>query len=305
MIHGIEFGRTLRQPEQLHVELAGQPSGAGCGVAWVLVQQKSHMPSTVMLVDELQERLKILLLLMLTNQKQPLPGAKIHGPKDNSPSIPPRQQNAVRLSSPTPVGTQWRKQQQIGLVLGQKNAARRQTADFSADLTFFSRALDREPRRSAPASIHIQVVAVRAGRCSWKIAGRSPSSADPAATGPSSSQRSTPVRRENDGGRLATIESILQSSEEGGLDDRRPPRTRDQTICYKHESIDEHFADSHATFWRFPQWIALDRTPKLPTFADTDVPLKLTPVPHGQNKLGHPKPPSRFRMPFYERPTPV
>ena len=269
MIHGVEFRRTLRQPKELNVEVASQSLRTGCCMARILIQQHGHVPTTIMLVDQVQKRLKVLLLLMLTSQKQPCSGAEIHGPEDHSASIPAREQNAVRFSPSAPVGTQRRKQQQIGLVLDQQDTPRRQMADFPANSTFFSRAPGPEPRHTALASIRTPAVAARAVRCDRKTCGRWTSPTGPAAREPSSSQHSNPVRWENDRGRLATIRSILRSSDEDGLGDHRRAETRDPMIRDKHESIGERCADSRAAFERFLRWIALDRTPEPPASAGT------------------------------------
>jgi hypothetical protein len=113
------------------------------------------------------------------------------------------------------------------------------------------------------------VLAARAVTCDRKSCGRSPSPVGPAARARSSSRHSNPVRWEHDGGRLATIQSILRSSDEDGLGDHRRAEIRDQMIGCKPESSAEHFADSHAAFERFLRWIALDRTPTPPASAGT------------------------------------
>lgn len=269
IIHRVEFRRSLRQPKELDVEVAGESLRTGCDMTGILIQQHRHMPTTIMLAHQVQKRLKVLLLLTLTSQKQPCSRAKIHGPEDHSASIPPREHNAVRFSPLAPVGTQGRKQQQIGLVFGQQDTPRRQTADIPANSTFFSRAPGPEPRHTALASTRTPVRAVRAVRCDRKIGRRWTSSMGPAATEQSSSQHSNPVQWENDGGRLATIRNILRSSDEDGLYDRHRTATRGQMIRDNSESIGEHFADSHAVFERFLQWIALDRTPEPQASAGT------------------------------------
>ena len=128
------------------------------------------MPTTIMFVYQSQKVLKLLLSLMLTNEKQSLSGSKIHGTEDDSTSVPARDEYARRLAASPPVRAQRRKQEQIGLVFRQQHAATWQLPYFAANLPFFSRAPDQVLTRIAVVSTHSPIVLMHGVTCDQRIA---------------------------------------------------------------------------------------------------------------------------------------
>jgi hypothetical protein len=137
VIHRVELGRPLRQPDQLGIRPGCQLLGGPSGVAAILVQQQGDMPTPVMVMDQSQERLKVLGPLMLSGQEQPRARAEIHCPEDHSAGISAAQEDFLGRSPQRPAGPQGRKQQQIGLILSQQNASGTQAPDLTADAVFF------------------------------------------------------------------------------------------------------------------------------------------------------------------------
>jgi hypothetical protein len=138
VIHRVELGRPLRQPEQLDIEAGDQPLGCSRGVAAILIQQQGDMPTPIMMLDQPQEGLEVLSPLMLSDQEQPSACAEIHHPEDHAAGIPAAQEDLLGLSPQRPTGSQGRKQQQIGFILSQQNASGAQAPDLTADSAFFS-----------------------------------------------------------------------------------------------------------------------------------------------------------------------
>src|SRR5437899_161175 len=91
--------------------------------------------------------MKIMLPLMLTNKKQPLPGTQVHRAEDDTTRVPARDNDTGGLTASAPVGTQRRKQKQVGLVFHQQHTALRQLPDSAADSPFFSPVPDPVPAR--------------------------------------------------------------------------------------------------------------------------------------------------------------
>src|SRR5438128_12536712 len=119
-------------------------------------------------VQRRQKRLEVVLPLTVPQQKDACSRAEIHCSENDSASIPAREQNTAWLSSSAPVGAQRREQQQIGLVFRQQDGSRRQTTDFPANATFFSRAPGRAARRTALVSTRNRAAAARVGSCRRK-----------------------------------------------------------------------------------------------------------------------------------------
>jgi hypothetical protein len=161
LVHRVQFGCAVGQPQQVNSQIASELSRPGCRVAPMLIQQKSNLPTTVMLMNQLQKSLEIFLPLMLASKQQTPAGTQVHRAKHDSTGIPAREQNAARFSPSAPVGPQRGKQQQIGFVLGQQDAAGRQVPDFAANMTFFCRARDRASTHSAAVSTHTPTLVAR------------------------------------------------------------------------------------------------------------------------------------------------
>lgn len=81
------------------------------------------MPTPIMVMNQLQECLEVFGPLMLPGQEQPRTRAEIHRPEDHTAGIPATQENPLGLPPQRPASPQRREQQQIGLILGQKNAS--------------------------------------------------------------------------------------------------------------------------------------------------------------------------------------
>lgn len=137
VIHRVEMGRALRQPDQLHAEAGGQPPGGSRDVTAILIEQDGHLPASIMVMDQVQERLEVFGPLVLSRQEQPMARAQIHRPEDHTAGIPATQEDLLGPSPQRPTRPQRREQQQIRFILGQQNASGAQAPDLTADPPFF------------------------------------------------------------------------------------------------------------------------------------------------------------------------
>jgi hypothetical protein len=69
-----------------------------------------------------------------------MPGVDVDRAEDDSPGIEPRDRHLRRSAAQPPCGAQRREEQEVRLGLEQRDATRWPSADFPADLPFFSRA---------------------------------------------------------------------------------------------------------------------------------------------------------------------
>jgi len=137
-IHWIQLRRPIRQPQQRHPLRLAQ--GGLRRMAGILIEQQGYMPSPVARLNLAEEGLKVAASPPLPRHEQPAPRPQVHGPEDYAPGIAAAQPDPGILAASRPGGPQRREQQEIGLVLGQHDAAPREGPDFPADAAFFSRA---------------------------------------------------------------------------------------------------------------------------------------------------------------------
>src|SRR5512142_1792502 len=110
------------------------------------------MPAPVVRPNFPEKRLKVTTAPLLARHKQPCPRPKVHRPEDHPPGIAAAQPDLGDFAALRPSGAQRREQQQVGFVLGQHDAAPRQSPDLPANTAFFSRAPGPGPGRNAAAS---------------------------------------------------------------------------------------------------------------------------------------------------------
>lgn len=137
VVHGIEFRRALGQPDQFDPQPLGQMLRADSRVAWVLIQQQGDVPTPVMPMKVDQERLEVPGSLPFPGQKQASPGPEVQASEDNAAGVPAREWYLFWSPAQRPSGPKGRKEQQVGLVFGQQDAAGRQMPDTAADPPFF------------------------------------------------------------------------------------------------------------------------------------------------------------------------
>src|SRR5271157_4587526 len=77
MIHPVQLGATLGQPDQADAQLSGQVLRPVCSMAGILVQEQGDLPAPVMAVKDCQERSEVLTTLPPTCQEQPMPGVDV------------------------------------------------------------------------------------------------------------------------------------------------------------------------------------------------------------------------------------
>ena len=234
------------------MQVAGELSGLGCRVTGVSVQQEGYSPAAVMLMNQLQEVLKILLPLIPTNKKQPLSSSKIHRPKDDTTSVPAGDIDAGWFAASAPIRSQRRKQKQVGLVLDQNDTVRRQLPNCLANSPFFSRAPGRATTCIAAASRRNRVASRRGGWCGGKTTCPCKSSSDLAAIEPSSSQQSNRVPRESGARTPATIRCIPRSKYKDVLNGPRRANTLRPVKHGTFQSNGKHSVDLHARYERSP-----------------------------------------------------
>jgi len=210
-----------------------------------------------------------MLPLMPTSKKQTFPGAQVHCTEDDTMSVPARDENTGWFAASAPVGAQWGKKKQIGLVFHQQHAARRQMPDSAANSSFFSRALDPAPTHSGAASTRNQVGSTHGVLCGPKTVCRRTFPRDPAAAAPSSSRRNNRVLRESVSKSFVATPNIPQSTPEVAPNGLHQATTQDPTIPGIDRSSGRYWAGSHATSARSPSPIVPDHIPKWRASVDT------------------------------------
>lgn len=227
------------------------------------------MPASIVSMDQFQEGLKVMLPLMLTGKKQPLPAAEVHRTEDDATSVPARDPHASGFAASAPVGAQRRKEKQIGLVFYQQHAVGRQVPDSAANSSFFSRARDRASVRSGAASTHNPVGSAHGVACGPRIVSRGTFPRDCAAAARSSLRHSNRVRRESVSTGCGAILSILLSTQKGVPSDLHRATIGDRKIHGIVRSSGRHWAGSHAKCVRSPSPTVRDRIPEWRASADT------------------------------------
>lgn len=137
LIHWIEVGTALGQPQKLNVEVLRQRARRCGGVDRTLIQEQRHRPAWVMVVHLIQELQKIFLSLSGLLQKEQVAGAQMQGAEDRSPGVDPGDQDRSPLAPEPPSRTQRWKEQKIGFVFGQESRFPGQSADLGQNFAFF------------------------------------------------------------------------------------------------------------------------------------------------------------------------
>src|SRR6266567_5898722 len=132
-------------------------------MARIFIQQEGDLPSTIVMMDHFEKRLKVTRPLARARKKQPMSCAKVHGSKDHLPRIPAGQSNLSHFAATSPASTQGRKQEQIGFILGQHHTTCWQAAQLTTNVAFFSPGQDPRPGRSDSVSRHSPSGARRGG----------------------------------------------------------------------------------------------------------------------------------------------
>jgi hypothetical protein len=136
-VHRIQTRCALRQPQQGHLHPFGQRPRSLCRVAGILVQQQRNVPSTVMIVDQIQERTEVFSSLFLSGQEKPIARPQVHHSEDHPAGVPAAQEHFGRLPARRPRCPKRWEQQQVCLILSQHNAPSRKCQDFPANPPFF------------------------------------------------------------------------------------------------------------------------------------------------------------------------
>src|SRR4051794_14586385 len=110
------------------------------------------MPAAVVRLDLTDERLEVTTAPLRARHEQPCPRPQVHRPDDPTPGIAAAQPDLGDFAALRPRGAPRREQQQVGLVLGQPDAAPRPVPDLPADAALFARARGPGPGRSGAAS---------------------------------------------------------------------------------------------------------------------------------------------------------
>lgn len=109
--HGIEFRRTVRQPDQLDRQGRRQLQGTAGGVTGIFIQQQRQGPPSVLPMQEMQELLEIGGPSIPTGKEPSSAGAQIHRPEDHTTGVVSRDPDVTRPPPQRPAGLQGRKQQ--------------------------------------------------------------------------------------------------------------------------------------------------------------------------------------------------
>lgn len=148
MIHRIEFRGSFGKPEEFDAQVVGQSLGARRRMTGIFVQKKSGPPAPIMPVNHPQELLEVRGALVLLLQEQSMTGIQIDRAEENPLCIEAGNGDGSLLSPKRPSGLEWRKQQNIGFVLGQDDLPGiqplgSQELDAAPDAAFFSLGPDR------------------------------------------------------------------------------------------------------------------------------------------------------------------
>jgi hypothetical protein len=120
VVQRVELRRPLGQPDQFGPRPLGHAPGARCGVAGVLVQQQGDVPTPVMPVEVIEERLEVPGPLPLPDQEKLGPRPEVEAPEDHPAGVAAREEDLLRLTPQRPTGPEWGDEQEVGLVLGEK-----------------------------------------------------------------------------------------------------------------------------------------------------------------------------------------
>src|SRR5512135_579317 len=190
----------------------------------ILIQQESHMPTSVMAMKQPQERLEIPGSLMLSGQEQAIARPQVHRPEDHTPGVLAANGDVPILPPQRPTGPQRWEQQQVRLVLGQEHAPGPQAAYLPADPSFFSPTPGPGPGGSAPASRRSPADATLGARCPRRTLARRSAATAPARAGRSNHWRNSPSDWARTPAVSATGPRVPRSTDSGGRCRSGPPR---------------------------------------------------------------------------------
>src|SRR5579884_4038482 len=265
-VHRIQLRTTLGQPQQRHA--LRRPQRCRSRVTGIFVQEQGHMPSPVAAPQWGQERLEVATASLGTRQQQPRTRPQIHRPEDHPPCIATTEPDGGCLATLTPRGTQGRKKQQVGLILGEYDATGRQGANLSPNPPFFSRAGGRVPAGSGAASIHSPAAPAPGGWYCRRKSCRCDVATPAGARVPSNSPEHSRVPAESKPATPAGSPPLGLSSEEGGpREAHRPAHGAHRNECRLRPNY-RRSAESRRASGRWRQRSDLHRTPRRPTSGD-------------------------------------
>ena len=94
-------------------------------MTWVFVEQQRHVPAKVVFVNQSKKRLKVSLFLLIADEEHSFACLTIHGPEDDSASVPAGDLYFGWYSSLTPRSPKRWNQKQVRLILSKRHGTRR------------------------------------------------------------------------------------------------------------------------------------------------------------------------------------
>src|SRR6266566_849475 len=164
-----------------------------------------------------------------------------------------------RLPAQGPGGTQWRKQQQVGLVLHQRDTAARQVFQPSANGPFFSPRLGPSARRNAFASRRNPVRAIGGECCRGKASGHPRRPIVAATAGPSNARRGSPIAWALRSAAFATTPATRASNCSADPSGPHPRVPADHRLRHRPRPNCKSFAGLPPKRWRPPPLAFLDQ----------------------------------------------
>src|SRR5436190_18909 len=274
MIHGIEFGRTRRKPDEFDVQRERQGLRLPGCVGGVLIQQQRHFPFAVAQVDLPEEFSEVFTTMALTGFHQAIPRLEIDGAENHALGVESRQGDARSLALERPSCPERRKQQQIGFVLSQDDVPGikeppLENPDMTPDPSFFSLGPDQDAGHTEDASIRNPGDEAPAEWCHRTSDSRCVAPKDPRSWGRSSWSLGIPIDRAPGRDTLARRIPVLQSTSKDARSrvDLRAPREWD--LADTGRSSDRYSPDGSRACGRCARWASLSPLQEAPERVDT------------------------------------
>jgi hypothetical protein len=137
VIHGIQFGTLLGQPEKLESQLGGQLLALDGVVAWCVVQQEPDGAAAVTLAQISQEGLEVFLSLPRASEHQAMSGSGIDRTKEHPLGIATADLDHRRFAAKGPRMPQRREPSQDRCVQDQQHCTGRHPFQAANEAPFF------------------------------------------------------------------------------------------------------------------------------------------------------------------------
>src|SRR5438876_6573168 len=270
MIHRIQMRAPLGQPQELDVAQTCQRLRGMCRVTALFIQHHAYLPTSIMLVNHVQERLETLLAMVLLGQEQARSGPCVDRAKGHALGVHAADRHLRGLSTQRPRSPQRWKQQQIGFVLEEDHPSPTQLFKPPADISFFSPRQGLAVERSASASRRSPSNAACGGWCLRRAKTRPTKPTAAAIKERSNSPLDSPIAWAVRARAFPGVHPNPESMPWGDRSERHPAMPRGQRIECTPQSNCRSIVESPPMRKRPEQWASGDRFPRAPASGGTE-----------------------------------